>query len=388
MARQSDQRDEKTSAKSAQEKFGGNGERQQTDAIEMLKADHRRVEGLFDKYEQARRRAEKSKLAQQICLELTIHAQLEEEIFYPACREHVDDPLLDEAQVEHDTAKILITEIAMGSPTADPFFDAKVKVLGEYVHHHVEEEEKSAESIFAKAIEGGVDTAALGRRLMERREELMEQFDEELLLPQPKALHVTLAQEEEVWSEPPRRDEARRGWAARSRDAGGRRAAKAGARRGATNAPMTNAGRRAAAAARKAARASAAGMATRKDTPRPPVAAGRSARANHASRAAVRKSVAGPRKAPAAGANKGAGWATPSAIPRRPAGDGNTVAKSFQSDRQWERGEQSGAAMRLWIAASPPSSSSQLRGALTPPKKPARHSPFHPKAGAPSEVSC
>jgi hemerythrin superfamily protein len=212
MARQSDQRDEKTSAKSAQEKFGGNGERQQTDAIEMLKADHRRVEGLFDKYEQARRRAEKSKLAQQICLELTIHAQLEEEIFYPACREHVDDPLLDEAQVEHDTAKILITEIAMGSPTADPFFDAKVKVLGEYVHHHVEEEEKSAESIFAKAIEGGVDTAALGRRLMERREELMEQFDEELLLPQPKALHVTLAQEEEVWSEPPRRDEARRGW--------------------------------------------------------------------------------------------------------------------------------------------------------------------------------
>ncbi|MGE5369179.1 MAG: hemerythrin domain-containing protein [Chloroflexota bacterium] len=212
MARQSDQRDEKTSAKSTQEKFGGNGERQQTDAIEMLKADHRRVEGLFDKYQQARRRAEKSKLAQQICLELTIHAQLEEEIFYPACREHVDDPLLDEAQVEHDTAKILITEIAMGSPTADPFFDAKVKVLGEYVRHHVEEEEKSAESIFAKAIEGGVDTAALGRRLMARREELMEQFDEELLLPQPKALHVTLAQEEEVWSEPPRRDEAQRGW--------------------------------------------------------------------------------------------------------------------------------------------------------------------------------
>ena len=212
MARQSDQRDEKTSAKSAQEKFGGNGERRQTDAIEMLKADHRRVEGLFDKYQQARRRAEKSKLAQQICLELTIHAQLEEEIFYPACREHVDDPLLDEAQVEHDTAKILITEIAMGSPTADPFFDAKVKVLGEYVRHHVEEEEKSAESIFAKAIEGGVDTAALGRRLMARREELLEQFDEELLLPQPKALHVTLAQEEEVWSEPPRRDEAQRGW--------------------------------------------------------------------------------------------------------------------------------------------------------------------------------
>jgi hemerythrin superfamily protein len=211
MARQSE-RDENMSGKGAQDKSGGNGEKRQTDAIEMLKADHRRVEQLFAKYEQARRRAEKSKLAQQVCLELTIHAQLEEEIFYPACREHVDDPLLDEAQVEHDTAKILITEIAMGSPTADPFFDAKVKVLSEYVRHHVEEEEKSAESIFAKAIEGGVDTAALGRRMMQRREELMEQFDEELLLPQPKALHVTLAQEEEVWSEPPRREESQRGW--------------------------------------------------------------------------------------------------------------------------------------------------------------------------------
>ncbi len=209
MARQSD---ENIAGKGGQEKAGANGERQQTDAIEMLKADHRRVEGLFDKYEGARRRAEKSKIAQQICLDLTIHAQLEEEIFYPACREHVDDPLLDEAQVEHDTAKILITEIAMGSPAADPFFDAKVKVLGEYMRHHIKEEEKGQESIFAKAIEGGVDTAALGRRLMARREELMEQFDEELLLPQPKALHVTLAQEEEVWSEPPRGEQSKRGW--------------------------------------------------------------------------------------------------------------------------------------------------------------------------------
>jgi hemerythrin superfamily protein len=205
MARQSDE----TASKGAQDKWGGNGDRRQTDAIEMLKADHRRVEQLFDKYEQARRRAEKSKLAQQICLELTIHAQLEEEIFYPACREHVDDPMLDEAQVEHDTAKILIAEVAMGSPASDPFFDAKVKVLGEYMRHHIREEEQDPDSIFAEAIEGGVDTAALGRRLMMRRKELMDQFDDELLLPQPKALHVTLAQEEEVWSEPPRRGEAR-----------------------------------------------------------------------------------------------------------------------------------------------------------------------------------
>jgi len=209
MAKHSDERDEDMAAKGASEKAGGNGEKRKTDAIEMLKADHRRVEELFEKYEGARRRAEKSRLAQQVCLELTIHAQLEEEIFYPACREHVDDPMLDEAQVEHDTAKILMTEIAMGSPTADPFFDAKVKVLSEYIRHHVQEEEKNADSIFAKAMEGGVDTAALGRRMAARREELMEQFDEELLLPQPRTLHVTLAQEEEVWSEPKERGQTR-----------------------------------------------------------------------------------------------------------------------------------------------------------------------------------
>lgn len=209
MAKQMDEWDEKDSGQGMQEKTSGNGERQKADAIEMLKADHRRVEGLFDKFEQAKRRAEKSKLAQQICLELTIHAELEEEIFYPACREHVDDLLLDEAQVEHDAAKILIAEIAMGTPQSDPFFDAKAMVLGEYVRAHIQEEEKDADSIFAKAQEGGVDTAALGKRMMTRREELMEQFSEELLLPQPKTLHIQLAQEEEVWAEPPGREEAR-----------------------------------------------------------------------------------------------------------------------------------------------------------------------------------
>lgn len=206
MAKQMDEWDEKSSAEGMQEKTRGDGEKQKANAIEMLKADHRRVEGLFDKYEQAKRRAEKSKLAQQICLELTIHAELEEEIFYPACREHVDDPLLDEAQVEHDTAKILTAEIAMGTPQSDPFFDAKVTVLGEYMRRHIQEEEKSPDSIFAKALEGGVDTAALGKRMMARRDELMEQFSEELLLPQPKTLHIQLAQEEEVWAEPPGRE--------------------------------------------------------------------------------------------------------------------------------------------------------------------------------------
>ncbi|WP_363349852.1 hemerythrin domain-containing protein [Methylocystis echinoides] len=252
MAKQSEWDKENVSAKG--ERSNGDGG-QKTDAIEMLKSDHRRVEQLFDKYEQARRRAEKAKLAQQICLELTIHAELEEEIFYPACREHVDDPLLDEAQVEHDTAKILIAEIAMGTPTADPMFDAKVSVLGEYVRHHVQEEEKSAESIFNKAQEGGVDTAALGRRMAARREELMDEFSQELLLPQPKALHVTLAQDEEVWAGPPsggrgmrgarggrgmeerstweREGEEGRGWAEREEGAyDERRSARGGGREG------------------------------------------------------------------------------------------------------------------------------------------------------------
>ncbi|WP_424361361.1 hemerythrin domain-containing protein [Methylocystis parvus] len=215
MARQSDRDDEQRDENMAT-KGTGNGERRKPDAIQMLKDDHRRVEQLFDKYEQARRRAEKSKIAQQICLELTIHAELEEEIFYPACREHVDDPLLDEAQVEHDTAKILVAEIAMGTPQTDPFFDAKVMVLGEYIRHHVQEEEKNADSIFAKALEGGVDTAKLGERMLKRREQLMDEFSEELLLPQPKALHVQLAQEEEVWNEPPGRSGRGRGAEPRS----------------------------------------------------------------------------------------------------------------------------------------------------------------------------
>lgn len=203
MARQMNERSDDDRSAQGQAKSDGNGGRQKADAIEMLKADHRRVEEHFDKYGQARRRAEKSTLAQQICLELAIHAAIEEEIFYPACREHVDDLLLDEAQVEHDTAKILIAEIAMGSPQSDPYFDAKVMVLGEYIRAHVQEEEKNADSIFAKALEGGVDAAKLGQRMLARREELMEEFADELMLTQPRALHVRLAQDEEAWAEAP-----------------------------------------------------------------------------------------------------------------------------------------------------------------------------------------
>jgi len=99
------------------------------DAITLLKADHRTVEGLFSDYQKARISARKRSLAEQICLELTVHAKIEEDIFYPACRdEGVDQDMMDEAYVEHDGAKVLVAEIEKGNPE-DDFYDAEVKVL-------------------------------------------------------------------------------------------------------------------------------------------------------------------------------------------------------------------------------------------------------------------
>lgn len=148
------------------------------DAIELLKNDHRKVERLFAEYESASRRAKKAKLARQICEELIIHTMIEEEIFYPACREYLDDRPLDEAQVEHDTAKALINEILEGSPD-EPFFDAKVKVLAEVIKHHIAEEEKRSEGIFAKAKAAGMEPNELLEELKERKEELEEQAEDE-----------------------------------------------------------------------------------------------------------------------------------------------------------------------------------------------------------------
>ena len=111
------------------------------DAIALLKQDHREVEDLFAQFEKASGDGSKQKLAEQICLELSVHAKIEEEIFYPACEGKVEDDLLKEAFVEHDGAKVLITEIIAGGPQADDFYDAKVKVLQEEIEHHVQEEE-------------------------------------------------------------------------------------------------------------------------------------------------------------------------------------------------------------------------------------------------------
>lgn len=145
-----------------------------TNAIELLKADHRAVEELFEKYETTRGSATKAKLAQQICLELSIHATIEEEIFYPAVRGSVDDDMMDEAYVEHDGAKMLIAELMEGD-VGDDFYDAKVKVLSEEIKHHVKEEE-GRDGIFAQAKKAGVDMAALGEMLAARKAELKKMY--------------------------------------------------------------------------------------------------------------------------------------------------------------------------------------------------------------------
>ena len=142
------------------------------DAIALLKADHRKVEELFEKFQSARGR--KAEIAQQICMELTIHTIIEEEIFYPACREAVEDNKLDEAQVEHDGAKQLIAEIEAGEP-GEEYYDAKVKVLSEEIKHHVKEEEQR-DGIFAQAKAADLDLKELGQQLAARKAELMAQF--------------------------------------------------------------------------------------------------------------------------------------------------------------------------------------------------------------------
>lgn len=142
------------------------------DAIALLKADHRKVEELFEKYQTSR--SKKAAIAKQICLELTVHTMIEEEIFYPACKGAVEEDNLDEAQVEHDGAKVLIAELEEGSPD-DDYYDAKVKVLSEEIKHHVKEEEKRG-GIFSQVKESDINLKALGEKMAARKEELLTQF--------------------------------------------------------------------------------------------------------------------------------------------------------------------------------------------------------------------
>ena len=145
-----------------------------TDAIALLKADHRTVEDLFTEFQKASGSERKWKIAQQICNELKIHAQIEEEIFYPAFEGKMDDDLYHEAYVEHDGAKVLINDI-MASRGDDEFFEAKLTVLCEEIAHHVKEEEKPGEGFFAQARATGIDMVEMRDRLMARKEELIEQ---------------------------------------------------------------------------------------------------------------------------------------------------------------------------------------------------------------------
>lgn len=141
------------------------------DAISLLKADHRQVEGWFAEFEAARGPSKKQQLASRICEALTIHTTIEEEIFYPAFLQATEDKdVHHEAVVEHDGAKKLIAQIQGMSPE-DDYFDAKVTVLSEMIKHHVKEEEKPG-GMFAEAKKSDMDLAALGEELLVRKREL------------------------------------------------------------------------------------------------------------------------------------------------------------------------------------------------------------------------
>jgi hemerythrin superfamily protein len=141
------------------------------DATALLRADHKEVDGLFEEYEKATSKAKKKTIVAQVCRALTVHAQIEEEIFYPAFKAAVKDKeLIPEATVEHQTLKDLIAQIEGVDPDGE-MYDAKVKVLAEYVKHHVKEEQNE---IFPKAKAATkLDLVKLGEQLTQRKTELL-----------------------------------------------------------------------------------------------------------------------------------------------------------------------------------------------------------------------
>ncbi len=140
------------------------------DAIALLERDHREVEDYFERYEQADAAQTQKQLANKICAALRVHAQIEEELFYPAAREAIrDNDLLDEATVEHAGAKVLIAEIEAMQPGM-PLYDAKVTVLSEQIQHHVKEEENE---LFPKVRDSDLDLTSLGKQMADRKTELM-----------------------------------------------------------------------------------------------------------------------------------------------------------------------------------------------------------------------
>ncbi|MDO8449620.1 MAG: hemerythrin domain-containing protein [Rhodoferax sp.] len=157
-----------TTAKKSTKKQTGAPETQ--DAIALLRADHKIVSDLFAQYEKARSPKKKMDLVATICSELTVHAQVEEEIFYPAVKKALKDKeLIPEATVEHASLKELISQVEGVQPDGE-MFDAKIKVLSEYVEHHVKEEE---EEMFPKAKATRLDMAEMGVRMSARKHELV-----------------------------------------------------------------------------------------------------------------------------------------------------------------------------------------------------------------------
>jgi hemerythrin superfamily protein len=139
-------------------------------ALNLLEQDHREVEGFFDEYEKLEDADEKERIALKICLALTVHTQIEEEVFYPAVREAIERAeLIDEAIVEHASAKQLISEIEE-MDSNDELYDAKVKVLGEQVRHHVEEEE---DELFPEIESSELNLDTLGKKMAERKAALL-----------------------------------------------------------------------------------------------------------------------------------------------------------------------------------------------------------------------
>ena len=154
---------------------GSAAEANSRDAIAMLTEDHKKVKKLFSDFDKLKDSSdqEKSAVVELICNELTIHAALEEEIFYPAVREAINErDLLDEALVEHAGAKVLIAQLK-GIDPKDDLYDVKVTVLGEQINHHVKEEESE---MFPQAKEAAVNTAALAEQMLERKTALLQEM--------------------------------------------------------------------------------------------------------------------------------------------------------------------------------------------------------------------
>jgi len=140
------------------------------DAIALLKADHKEVKTMVEQFNKSRSDSKKAELAEKICAALEVHAEIEEELFYPAAREALkkNGDLIDEAEVEHTSLKELIAKIKGGS-LGDDLWEAQVKVLGEYVNHHVKEEEGE---IFPKVRKTSLDLEGIGEQLAERKQQL------------------------------------------------------------------------------------------------------------------------------------------------------------------------------------------------------------------------